>query len=743
MKKKNILKVSLISILGVCLIGCGNSSSTNPSTTTAAPTTVTPTTNTPTTNTPTTNTPTTTVAPTTEAPTTTVAPTTTPVEYQDVTKILAVKDLENQTVGADGISLDGFVINPGNVIDTAGSKTIDGVPAPKRLKTGSGSGSNYTTKSIKVILDGDGTIEFYAMASSSSAVVAVHLIQSDGTVIATQEKIQTSGNALTKYTFSGVTKGQYALISVGTGGANFYQVSTTCSVEKGVENGFEVNHSQAKKEYAKGEVFSTAGLQVYATMSNGAKELLSEGYSVDSSAYNKDLPGKYTIRVNYKSYTQITYEVEVFDITGVSVYLDETVNTILVGGSFNQANLIVKANLTNGSQIKLDSSSYTVSGTVNTAAAGEYQLSVQYEQYTAETFPVYVLQPLTPVENQVTITVDPVATTIGDATAMKVKTVTSAMQYLSALGLDAAVVKNVNLEEGTYFEKVTINVPNIHLVGKGRTTTKIEYNDCSDSVSASGSVRGTQGSASVAVKAAAEGLVVEKVGFINSYDYFAGTEGNKQAVALVCEADKATFVDCYFTSFQDTLYAKYGRQSYINCLIEGAIDYIFGNNAPAYFYNCEIKTLDRKDDKNNGYITANKGISSGNDLVTYGYVFDQCNLTAEEGVDEGTVSLGRPWGKDATVAFVNCNMGAHISKLGYSADNVKNSRYEAMSGNVPTNAHYVEYNNTGAGSINETVLGMKMLTAEEYANYTVENILGTTNGQVTYVGTYDISSYLN
>ena len=54
-----------------------------------------------------------------------------------------------------------------------------------------------------------------------------------------------------------------------------------------------------------------------------------------------------------------------------------------------------------------------------------------------------------------------------------------------------------------------------------------------------------------------------------------------QAVAVLSEADRAIFKKCKFLGWQDTLYAKNGRQYFEDCYIEGNVDFIFGSKCDA------------------------------------------------------------------------------------------------------------------------------------------------------------------
>lgn len=48
----------------------------------------------------------------------------------------------------------------------------------------------------------------------------------------------------------------------------------------------------------------------------------------------------------------------------------------------------------------------------------------------------------------------------------------------------------------------------------------------------------------------------------------------------------------------------------------------------------------------------------------YGYVFYDCRLTADDGVRD--VALSRPWRPYAQAVFIRCNLGKHISPVGWN-----------------------------------------------------------------------------
>jgi len=55
-----------------------------------------------------------------------------------------------------------------------------------------------------------------------------------------------------------------------------------------------------------------------------------------------------------------------------------------------------------------------------------------------------------------------------------------------------------------------------------------------------------------------------------------------QAVALRVTGDKAAFYGCGFYGAQDTLNDDGGRHYFKECLIQGSIDFIFGNARSLY-----------------------------------------------------------------------------------------------------------------------------------------------------------------
>ena len=261
----------------------------------------------------------------------------------------------------------------------------------------------------------------------------------------------------------------------------------------------------------------------------------------------------------------------------------------------------------------------------------------------------------------------------------------------------------IYVRSGVYKEKITVpgNRTNIHIIGEDVDKVVFTYDDYASKKNEFGDNIGTSGSASFYVYG--DGFKAENVTFENS----AGPVG--QAVALFVAGDKSVFKNCKMKGFQDTLYT-YGegtRQYYENCYIEGTTDFIFGKGT-AWFEECTIHS------KQNSYITA----AATPEHIAYGYVFHDCRLTADEGVDR--VYLGRPWRPYAAVLFTHCDMGSHIRPEGW--------HNWGKASNEET-ARYCEYKNKGAGADTEgRVTWSHQLSRKEASRYAIEDVLGGNDG---------------
>lgn len=285
------------------------------------------------------------------------------------------------------------------------------------------------------------------------------------------------------------------------------------------------------------------------------------------------------------------------------------------------------------------------------------------------------------------------------------------------------IYTHIHIRAGVYKEMVSIphNKFRIKITGEGADKTIITNDkaarqfwsdraiDYSDPRSQMEGRIGTSGSATMYIHSSyvtLEDLTVEN------------TSGDGkhigQAVALFTDGDFIFVHRCRLIGNQDTLYTygRFGKEGgikrnyYLDCYIEGTTDFIFGPSI-CYFEKCTIHS------KKNSYVTAASTLPG----QKYGYVFKDCKLTADEGITK--CYLGRPWGAYAKTVFINCELGAHILKLGW------HNWEKPGKPNTEKNSFYAEYGNygPGAGTSKERVKWAHFLKEKDLKEYTFEKVM--------------------
>lgn len=561
--------------------------------------------------------------------------------------------------------------------------------------------------------------------------------------------------------------------------AKFETVVPVTPIEK-----IEISN-KGKTSYIKGQEFDKSALTVDVVYSEtGVKlplDLTDPNVTVDITAFDSTKAGTYTITISYdaegKSFTD-SYEVVVKEVQALKLGFNKIVkegNTAAGNGQYinhalkqfyfkgealNLDGLTVKTIMDEeGKEEVIVTEGYTVKG-FNANTSGKQTLTVEWDDNPAitATFDVYVASYALAdvnVTKDITINVnkDLEDNKVGELEngAYQFKTIQQSLDFLNGLNGDNSkkldnYKKVINLAEGTYKEKLEVNIPNLTIRGadlEHPEKTVIEWDSLVGIPDESGYINETDTTATLNVREKAIGFVIEGVTVSNWYnstehfdEKFGAGYGEHRALAMLIQADKVVIDNCRLLGYQDTIELFTGRQLIQNTYICGRTDFIFGTNNTTYFKNCEIESI-----VDGGYVTAFKGCNKGDgDWVQYGAIFDECNFTAPAAVvAKKDTSLGRTWAKYAAVAYVNCNFDGHISTTPYSS--AKGTRYTAMSGAEPTDAtvKFVEYNNTGAGAVTTQVAGMTLITdATEGAKYSTMSVFfGETNGKVTYKDTWD------
>lgn len=278
------------------------------------------------------------------------------------------------------------------------------------------------------------------------------------------------------------------------------------------------------------------------------------------------------------------------------------------------------------------------------------------------------------------------------------------------------------VKNGEYTGHIDIpaSKPMMHIIGQDRDKTIITH----DRLCGGNNAYHVSVGATVVVNSA--DCFFENITLENSYGHRQKT--GPQALALNTIGDRSIFNNVAMLSYQDTWittstsnYRTYVRNSFI----EGAVDFIY-NSGNIYVDNTILYIIR----ESGGYIVAP---SHGAD-VEWGYVFNNCTITAPGVPSKTTVWLGRPWHNYPKIVFLNTRAEVTIPATGW---------YETMGG-LP--AIWADWNTTdGDGNLldlsqrrdtyyytdsnGNKVYGTAKnhLTDEEAAEYTVKNVLSGTD----------------
>lgn len=284
---------------------------------------------------------------------------------------------------------------------------------------------------------------------------------------------------------------------------------------------------------------------------------------------------------------------------------------------------------------------------------------------------------------------------------MKIYRVGSAFEFKTINDALKTIDKNayIYLEDEIYREKVVIDKPGITIDGQNKA--KIVYGDYAKKIHEDGREYVTFRTYTMLVKS--NDVTLKNLTIIND----AG-EGHVvgQAVALHLYGDNIIVDNCSLLAKQDTLFCgplsddlieRYVdllpdderfykgelHHNFINCYIEGTVDFIFGG-ASAIFKECTIKSLFTENDT---YIVAPNHHQENN----HGMVFENCKIIKDINTKENSVYLARPWRDYGFVTFKNCYLDSHIKKEGFSV-------WEGTDRHL--HARFIEINSYGPGKNN-------------------------------------------
>ncbi len=271
----------------------------------------------------------------------------------------------------------------------------------------------------------------------------------------------------------------------------------------------------------------------------------------------------------------------------------------------------------------------------------------------------------------------------------------------------------IAIEPGVYHERINVtqNHQNVTLLGMGARPEDTVITNALNAKQAGGTFF-------------TETAEINGDGFEADNLTFENTAGNTgQAVAAAVRADRSVFKHVRFVGHQDTLFADYGRQYYLDCFITGGVDFIFGN-ATAVFERSELQA------NGTGFLTAQSRTSAAQ---TTGYVILHSRVTsafeavprvagtpgeASHAAAGGTIGLGRPWRPYSRVVYLETSLPAELNPAGW--DNWGKASNEAT-------AYYAEYGSTGPGAKGARVPWAHALTLRKTKQFLPDKFLAGTD----------------
>lgn len=528
----------------------------------------------------------------------------------------------------------------------------------------------------------------------------------------------------------------YIVFSVGS--VQIHKLAYTNTV--GASQPTSISVSGALNTFLCGDEFVSTGLSVTLGYENGRTESVpAREVTVDTSAVDFEKEGTYTVTVNYVAADDYgtyplsdTYEINVYKVDSIQAYTyslnnsRETVHNKLVyakGDSLKTNGVYVHAvgSMGEGDAVttfddQLAASEWELANTVDMTTLGRKTVTLKYK-YNPEvttSFDVEVVDKLfskTTTSAQVVVDASVEAAAKLGESSYTFKSITEALQYFSLCEVPAEAQKVIVLKAGTYNEKVYIDMPNVTIVseaylgvmpnqnqvGAGENCPVITFDKMNGLKAPNGTQYSTDGAATFTISNKATNCTVCGVKIMNYYNTNALYQESlkitrdTQATACLVRGDMATFAWVTLSGYHDTLYADKGRQMYYNCDIEGRTDYIFGDDATAYFEGCTIRTLGAGlTEKNGGYVVATKGKAGMN----FGYIFNDCNFVADAATQAGCVSIARGWDVNMKIMVMNCNLGAHFSKGTYGQTYYEKTVTADTFANLLSTGLYTEANGT-------------------------------------------------
>lgn len=294
--------------------------------------------------------------------------------------------------------------------------------------------------------------------------------------------------------------------------------------------------------------------------------------------------------------------------------------------------------------------------------------------------------------------------------------VTNADEFLAALKkADGSNRFRIFLHDGTYDlgTACLTTVPgNVSLIGESMEKTIIVNDPQAEGIGVSATL--CTGGENIYM----QDLTLKSV----DYDRLLNTGASMgRCVVLQENASKAVYKNVRLLSNQDTYYTRATKRTYWEGgMITGTVDYLCGGG-DVFF---------------NGVTLYNNKRGSG-DCITapatssdWGYVFSNCTIDGAAEQD-GNYSLGRPWQGSPRAVYINTTMKVIPSAAGWSDMGAVPALFAEYNSHTESGAPVDCSNRKTSFKSNNVMVPVTynpVLTAEEAAKFTVENVLAGDDG---------------
>ncbi len=260
--------------------------------------------------------------------------------------------------------------------------------------------------------------------------------------------------------------------------------------------------------------------------------------------------------------------------------------------------------------------------------------------------------------------------TVDDDGRADFRTVQGALDFAMGLPRDKAVT--VNVRDGVYPEILyLVDKNNVTLRGQSREHTIIRAanSDTRNPGSGTGQLAGTpgfSGGRSLFLAQDSDMLEIRDIALHNSTLRSDGHSAQAETIFFSGDRERLQVRNAHFISEQDTLQLQ-GYAWFYRSLIEGNVDFVWGNNRAALFEESELRTVgDSANRESGGYIVQARTV--GKDEP--GFIFLRSKITRGPGPagnlpPDGATYFARSPGTPSTwdnVWFIDSTIGPHIAQ---------------------------------------------------------------------------------